>query len=131
LGRIWGLAFKPETDDMREATSVTLIDELLERGAIVQAYDPVAGPVASRIWAGRSSLKLCADQLTVCDGADALVIVTEWREFRSPDFRQLAIRMRRRLILDGRNILDARLAGEAGFEYRGVGRTPARARIET
>jgi UDPglucose 6-dehydrogenase len=124
---VWGLAFKPETDDMREATSVTLIDELLERGATVQAYDPVAGPVASRIWAGRSGIKLCADQLAVCDGSDALVIVTEWREFRSPDFGELANRMRRRLILDGRNILDARLAGEAGFEYRGIGRSPVNA----
>ena len=119
---IWGLAFKPETDDMREATSVTLIDELLSRGARVQAYDPVARGVAHKIWAGQSRLRLCDDQLSVCDQADALVIVTEWREFRSPDFAELAARMRQRILLDGRNILDARLAREAGFTYRGIGR---------
>ncbi len=119
---VWGLAFKPETDDMREATSVTLIDELLRRGATVQAYDPVAAKAAEKIWRGRTDLQLCTDQLSACDNADALVIVTEWREFRSPDFAELASRMRGRVLLDGRNILDADLARTAGFNYRGIGR---------
>lgn len=119
---VWGLAFKPETDDMREATSVTLIDELLRRGASVQAYDPVAAKAAEKIWRGRTGLQLCADPFSACDNADALVIVTEWREFRSPDFTEIASRMRGRLLLDGRNILDADLARAAGFNYRGIGR---------
>lgn len=120
---VWGLAFKPETDDMREATSVTLIDDLIERGATVQAYDPVAGKVAARIWRDQPRLRLCVDQVTACEQADALVIVTEWREFRSPDFTELAARMRSHLLLDGRNILDAKQAHQAGFTYRGIGRS--------
>jgi len=119
---LWGLAFKPETDDMREAPSRVVVDQLLRRGAAVQAYDPVATREARRALGAAEGLSYCDHALDALDGADALVIVTEWKEFRSPDFEAMHAKLRQRVIFDGRNILDPRAAREAGFEYTGIGR---------
>lgn len=119
---VWGLAFKPGTDDIRDAPSITLIDELLARGARVQAYDPVATPAGFARWGAHPNYLTSADAMAAADQADALMIVTEWREFRSPDFHELGARMKHRLILDGRNLFDLRLMAGLGFDYRAVGR---------
>ena len=119
---VWGLAFKPGTDDMREAPSVNLIDELLLRGARVRAFDPVAMAGASARWKQQPAFMTCADQLSAADGADALLVVTEWREFRSPDFAELARRLRQPVVIDGRNLYDPGLMAELGFDYTGIGR---------
>ncbi len=119
---VWGLAFKPETDDMRQAPSVDLIDELLARGGSVSAYDPAAREHAARRWAGQSGFALADDPVSACSGADALAIVTEWREFRSPDFPQIAAQMKQRVIFDGRNLFDPQFLADSGFEYSGIGR---------
>ncbi|MDQ3515123.1 MAG: UDP-glucose/GDP-mannose dehydrogenase family protein [Chloroflexota bacterium] len=119
---IWGLAFKPNTDDMREAPSRVLIEALWAAGATVRAFDPVAGMEARRIWGDRPDLTLCDSAEEAVEGADALVIVTEWRMFRSPDFAMLRRGLREPVIFDGRNIYDpARIAAE-GFTYYGIGR---------
>ncbi len=120
---IWGLAFKPNTDDMREAPSRTLIDALRRRGAIMQAYDPVAMAEARRIYGDMADLLLCDDPYAACEGADALVICTEWQIFRSPDFAELRRRLRHALIIDGRNLYDPRLPKAAGLQYRAIGRS--------
>ena len=120
---IWGLAFKPNTDDMREAPSRTLIDALHRRGAIMQAYDPVAMAEARRIYGDMADLLLCDDPYAACEGADALVICTEWQIFRSPDFAELRRRLRHALIIDGRNLYDPRLPKAAGLRYRAIGRS--------
>lgn len=120
---IWGLAFKPNTDDMREAPSRTLIDALRRRGAIMQAYDPVAMAEARRIYGDTADLLLCDDPYAACEGADALVICTEWQIFRSPDFAELRRRLRHALIIDGRNLYDPRLPKAAGLQYRAIGRS--------
>lgn len=122
---IWGLAFKPGTDDMREAPSLVLIDELLRRGAQVQAFDPVAMPGAASRWDGRDSFRLASDQLGAARDADALVVMTEWRQFRSPDFDQLRQVMRAAVVLDGRNLYDPSRMKLAGFEHVGIGRGSA------
>jgi UDPglucose 6-dehydrogenase len=119
---LWGLAFKPNTDDMREAPSRVLIGELLARGATVCAYDPAAMDEARRIYAGESRISFAASPLAAADGADALVVVTEWKEFRSPDFDGLKARLKQPVILDGRNLYDPALVRGAGFEYFGIGR---------
>jgi UDPglucose 6-dehydrogenase len=119
---IWGLAFKPNTDDMREAPSRTLIDGLRRRGATIQAYDPVAMDEATRIYGNATDLRLCADPYDACTGADALVICTEWQIFRSPDFAQLRHLLRNPLIIDGRNLYEPRLPQAAGLRYRAIGR---------
>ena len=119
---IWGLAFKPNTDDMREAPSRALIEALWEAGAGVRAFDPVARDEARRIWGDRPDLTLCDAAEDAVEGADALVIVTEWRMFRSPDFAMLRRGLREPVIFDGRNIYDpARITAE-GFTYYGIGR---------
>ncbi|HUK04769.1 MAG TPA: UDP binding domain-containing protein, partial [Burkholderiales bacterium] len=114
---VWGLAFKPNTDDMREAPSLTLIADLLAAGAKVRAYDPVARPEIENIVIAKSA----ADAL---QGSDALAIVTEWAEFRSPDFGALKKALKTPAIFDGRNLYDPALMRELGFEYFGVGRRP-------
>jgi UDPglucose 6-dehydrogenase len=119
---VWGLAFKPGTDDMREAPSVVLIEELLRRGATVSAYDPVAQHEACKILGAPTGLAYASRGLQAAEGADALVIVTEWKEFRSPDLLRLRKIMRQPLIVDGRNILDPGQVREAGFDYEGIGR---------
>ncbi len=117
---VWGLAFKPKTDDMREAPALTLIQLLTGAGAEVAAHDPVAAEVASRLIG--SHVKLVAEPYAAAEGADGLFLVTEWNEFRSPDFERLKRLMRGSALFDGRNIWDAAKARAAGFTYHGVGR---------
>lgn len=128
---LWGLAFKPGTDDIREAPSLVLIDALLEAGAQVSAYDPVAGNNIARYFQGHpqaSALCLVADQYEAPVGADALVLVTEWKRFRQPDFRALKLAMKGSLIVDGRNQYDPAYLARAGFDYWGIGRDNRRLR---
>jgi UDPglucose 6-dehydrogenase len=115
-----GLAFKPDTDDMREASSLVLAARLQGEGAEVVAYDPVASERASELL---GSVEMAASALEALEGADAAVLVTEWHEFAELDWREGAARMSRPLIVDGRNFLDSEALAEAGFEYEGIGRT--------
>ncbi len=112
---VWGLAFKPNTDDVREAPSRVLIDELLERGAHVQAYDPVAMPAAQRAFGVRQRLSYAPRAIDALEGADALLIVTEWTEFRSPDFASMRAAMRSPVVLDGRNLYEPSLMRSHGL----------------
>ena len=122
---LWGLAFKPGTDDMREAPSLVILEELLQRGATVQAFDPVAMPGLAARWPGRVGLELMAGPMEAAAGASALLVVTEWREFRSPDFTALHAAMKRPLLLDGRNLYEPAQMAELGFEHVGIGRAVA------
>jgi UDPglucose 6-dehydrogenase len=119
---IWGLAFKPNTDDMREASSRVLMESLWSAGAKVRAYDPVAMPECSRIYGERADLTLCATGPEALQGADALAIVTEWQEFRSPDFEHIKTVLRTPVIFDGRNLYDPDQMAKAGFSYYAIGR---------
>ena len=119
---LWGLAFKPNTDDMREAPSRVLIADLLARGAAVCAYDPAAMLEARAIYAGEARVAFAESPVAAAAGADALVIVTEWKEFRSPDFDGLKGRLKQPVIFDGRNLYDPELVRSAGFEYFPIGR---------
>jgi len=119
---LWGLAFKPNTDDMREAPAVTLIELLLEAGARVQAYDPVAGPEAQRLFRDRSAFTLAKSAYAAAEGADALAIVTEWQEFRSPDFDRLKQILKSPVIFDGRNLYDPAMLSRFGLTYYAIGR---------
>ena len=119
---IWGLAFKPNTDDMREAPSRVIVAELLKRGATLRAYDPVAMKEAARIFEGLPRLALVDSQNAAVEGADALLVVTEWKEFRNPDFEFLKGALRKSMIFDGRNILDPALVRLHGLSYQGIGR---------
>jgi len=117
---IWGLAFKPRTDDMREAPSVVLIERLLAGGAKVQAFDPEALPVAKQIFGTR--VALAASSYKALEGADALALVTEWNEFREPDFAKMKKAMKTPVIFDGRNIYTPEVMRTHGFEYFSIGR---------
>jgi len=119
---IWGLAFKPNTDDMREAASRVLMESLWTAGAKVRAYDPVAMPECLRIYGQRADLILCETSPEALRGADALAIVTEWREFRSPDFDHIKSALRSPVIFDGRNLYDPEQMQKAGFDYYAIGR---------
>src|SRR5258706_7538433 len=119
---LWGLAFKPNTDDMREAPSQAIVDALLARGASVVAYDPIAMDEARRVFGPLAGLTFAASPLAACDGADALVVVTEWKEFRSVDFDDLKMRLKSPLIFDGRNLYDPPRMKAQGFEYAAIGR---------
>jgi UDPglucose 6-dehydrogenase len=119
---IWGLAFKPNTDDMREAASRVLMESLWAAGAKVRAYDPVAMPECLRIYGQRPDLTLCETSPDALQGADALAIVTEWREFRSPDFDHIKGALRSPVIFDGRNLYDPAQMQKAGFDYYAIGR---------
>ena len=119
---LWGLAFKPNTDDMREAPSRVIIDSLLAAGTSVRAYDPIAMDEARRLYAGQAQLTLCRDAYEAVDGAAALLIATEWQEFRSPDFERLKELLTAPRILDGRNLYDPALLARQGFEYYAIGR---------
>ncbi len=119
---LWGLAFKPNTDDMREAPSRVLVDELLARGARVQAYDPIAMPEARRLMGDNAKLSFADSAMGALQGADALVIVTEWKEFRSPDFQRIKATLRQPLIFDGRNMFAPATVESAGIEYHAIGR---------
>jgi UDPglucose 6-dehydrogenase len=117
---VWGLSFKPKTDDLREASSLVLIQLLAGAGASVRAHDPVAGENASRILGPQ--IEMARDPYAAAEGADGLFLVTEWTEFRNPDFERLKKTMRGRALFDGRNAWDASRARAAGFQYYGVGR---------
>jgi UDPglucose 6-dehydrogenase len=119
---LWGLSFKPNTDDMREASSRVLMEALWDAGAAVQAYDPVARGEALRLYGERKDLKLCEQAQQVLDGADALAIATEWREFRSPDFDSIKAALRQPVIFDGRNLYDPEILKGMGFRYYAIGR---------
>ncbi len=117
---VWGLAFKPKTDDMREAPAIAVIEGLLAAGAAVRAYDPKAEEQARGAFGGR--VELCRRAYEAVVGADALVVVTEWNEFREPDFAKIKSLMRNPAVFDGRNIYDPRVLRELGFHYEGIGR---------
>lgn len=119
---LWGLAFKPNTDDMREAPSRILIAGLLAQGAIVSAYDPVAMNETEALFRGEASLKLADSPMSALEGADALVIVTEWKMFRAPDFGEIRRKLKNAVIFDGRNMYDPDRIRAEGFEYFAIGR---------
>lgn len=119
---VWGLAFKPETDDMREAPSRTIIEALWQLGATISAYDPVAEEEVERIYGKRDDLSLVSDPYDALTNADALIVVTEWKVFRSPDLDTMLGRMKTPVIFDGRNIFQPELIKKSGFEYFGIGR---------
>ncbi|GAA0705256.1 UDP-glucose/GDP-mannose dehydrogenase family protein [Dokdonella soli] len=119
---LWGLAFKPNTDDMREAPSRTLLEQLWAAGATVRAYDPEAAAETRRLYGARKDLILCDQQYAALEGADALVVVTEWKAFRSPDFERLHALLKERVIFDGRNIFEPKVVEAAGLAYYGIGR---------
>jgi UDPglucose 6-dehydrogenase len=119
---IWGLAFKANTDDMREATSREVIKDLLAAGATVTAFDPEAMPEAKHCFADQPGLSYAENQTAALKNADALVIVTEWKEFRSPDFAVLKAKLKTPVIFDGRNMYDPKLVRGLGFEYLAIGR---------
>lgn len=119
---LWGLAFKPNTDDMREAPSRTIAGRLWAAGAKLRAYDPVAADEARRVFGARQDLTICASAYEAVEGADALVIATEWQEFRSPDFDRLKASLKQPAIFDGRNLYDPQLLKRFGFSYYAVGR---------
>jgi UDPglucose 6-dehydrogenase len=122
---LWGLAFKPNTDDMREAPSRVVIAELVKRGAALRAYDPVAMPEAKHLLEGTPRLAFAESQQRALEGADALVIVTEWKEFRNPDFEHIKATLRQPVVFDGRNLYEPALMKSFGIEYRAVGRPGA------
>ncbi|MBI5217248.1 MAG: UDP-glucose/GDP-mannose dehydrogenase family protein [Ignavibacteriae bacterium] len=121
---VWGLAFKPNTDDMREAPSVAVINELVKHGAAVHAHDPIAIETAKQLLG--KSVKFFKNNYDALDGVDALVIVTEWNEFRRPDFQRMKSLMKHHVIFDGRNIYDPAILNEMGFKYFSVGRNNKR-----
>jgi UDPglucose 6-dehydrogenase len=119
---VWGLAFKPNTDDMREASSRVLMELLWNAGSRVRAYDPAALEEARRIYGARADLDLCATAAEALEGADALAILTEWREFRSPDFEQIRRTLKQPTIFDGRNLYDPAIMKAQDILYYGIGR---------
>src|SRR3954447_4060103 len=119
---LWGLAFKPNTDDMREAPSRVVIEQLFQCGGSVLAYDPVAMKEARRIFAGESRIQFADTPMAALEGCDALLIVTEWKEFRSPDFLGIKQRLKQPLLFDGRNLYDPNTVTDAGLEYFSIGR---------
>jgi len=119
---VWGLSFKPNTDDMREASSRTLLAQLWEAGTTVRAFDPEARHEAQRIFGQRDDLRLCEQAGEALQGADALVVVTEWKQFRSPDFAKLKTTLKDAAVFDGRNLYDPAEVESAGLAYYGIGR---------
>ena len=119
---LWGLAFKPNTDDMRDAPSRVILAELFRRGATAVAYDPVSMDEARRIFGDEPRLSYVERPMAAVDGADALVIVTEWKEFRSPDFERIRTALKNPVIFDGRNMYDPAIMRQLGVEYHGIGR---------
>ncbi len=119
---VWGLSFKPNTDDMREAPSRVVINGLLARGARITAYDPVAMEEAKKIFVKEPGVRFASSTVGALDGADALIIVTEWKEFRSPDFDDMKKRLKSPVVFDGRNLYDPVVMRDSGIEYFSVGR---------
>ena len=121
---LWGLSFKPNTDDMREAPSRVLLEALWSAGAKVKAYDPQAMEETKRIYGERDDLVLCDNPEQVLASSDALIIVTEWNVFRSPDFATLKEKLNSAVVFDGRNIYNPETMKEYGFTYYSIGRLP-------
>ena len=119
---LWGLSFKPNTDDMREASSRVLMQHLWDAGATVQAYDPEAMNETQRIYGNRTNLRLMGTKEAALQGADALIIVTEWRDFKAPDFELLNATLSAPVIFDGRNLFEPARVKKLGFAYYGIGR---------
>ncbi|MDB5809161.1 MAG: UDP-glucose 6-dehydrogenase [Betaproteobacteria bacterium] len=119
---VWGLAFKPNTDDMREAPSQLIVPGIIKRGGTVVAYDPVSIPQARKTFAALPAVTFSASPRDALEGADCLVIVTEWKEFRSPDFDEIKRRLRTPVIIDGRNLYEPAMVRSYGLEYFGIGR---------
>ena len=123
---IWGLAFKPDTDDVREASSLATMELLLKAGAKVKAFDPIAVENTRKNimpkWLQEKQLAFCDDQYEVLDAADAVLLITEWKQFRNPDFGVMKHRLRSPVIFDGRNQYDPDELAALGFEYYGIGR---------
>jgi UDPglucose 6-dehydrogenase len=119
---LWGLAFKPGTDDMREATSRVVMEGLWRRGATVTAYDPVAMKETQHIYGKRADLTYAENTKDALNDADALIIVTEWKAFKSPDFSVVKARLKNPVIFDGRNLFEPADMKGLGFEYYGIGR---------
>ncbi len=122
---IWGLAFKPNTDDMREAPSLVLIDDLTKRGAKIAAFDPIAMAEAKHLLSGNASLRFAESANDALVGADALAIVTEWKTFRAPDFSTMKAALKAPVVFDGRNLYEPASMRELGFEYYPIGRAQA------
>jgi UDPglucose 6-dehydrogenase len=122
---VLGLAFKPNTDDMRDAPSRTVVAELTARGATVQAYDPVAMEEAARVMPDVPGLRFASGWLPALEGADALLVVTEWKEIRNPDFESIKATLRDPVIFDGRNLYEPKLMKSLGIHYHAVGRGEA------
>ena len=119
---VWGLSFKPETDDMREAPSIYVIKELIERGAKINAYDPQAINGAQTYYLKGLDVKYFESKYDACKDADALVILTEWKEFRSPDFQKLSSQLKNKIIFDGRNIYNGVELENREWEYHQIGK---------
>src|SRR6266404_4440068 len=117
---LWGLAFKPRTDDMREAPAIAIVERLLALGASVRAFDPEAAPTARALFNGR--IGICEKSYDALAGADALAIVTEWNEFREPDFAKMRSLMRAPVVFDGRNLYSPEQMRTLGFTYFSIGR---------
>ena len=121
---MWGLAFKPNTDDLREAASLAVIEGLNRRGAAVSAYDPVAIPQAQKIFSGNKQISFSAGLYDGLDNSDGLIVVTEWKQFRNPDYDQIRTMLREPVIFDGRNVFDPGIVCQHGLDYYSVGRAP-------
>jgi UDPglucose 6-dehydrogenase len=119
---VWGLAFKPNTDDMREAPSITIINGLLENGATVSAYDPAAMENAKFHFSNK--IEYVHEQYDTLDNSDALLVLTEWNEFRNPEFDRIENKLNQKLIFDGRNVYSTKQMEELGFTYYSIGRVP-------
>ena len=119
---IWGLSFKPHTDDIREAPAIEIIRELVSRGAKVQAFDPVAMNNTRRLFEGEPNVTFADDEYSALSGVDALVLVTEWPQFRKPDFDKIRELLKKPVIFDGRNQYNPDLLRKKGFTYYGIGR---------
>jgi UDPglucose 6-dehydrogenase len=118
---IWGLSFKPQTDDMREAPSIVIINELIKRGAKIRAYDPEAMELAKSFWLKDLDIEYKESKYDTLNGADAMVLITEWKEFRSPDFEEMKQRLKSAIIFDGRNQYNQKMLKKYGFEYYQIG----------
>ncbi len=123
---LWGLAFKPNTDDMREAPSLSIVADLVAAGATISAYDPAAMHEAQRVFTSQPGLVFANSLLDACQNADALLIATEWKEFRSPDFDAIKAALKSPVIFDGRNIYEPGVLKDLGFEYFAIGRNPGK-----
>jgi UDPglucose 6-dehydrogenase len=119
---LWGLAFKPDTDDIREAPALEIINDLLESGAKIQAFDPEAKENIARLYEKEKNVTLAKHEYDALKGADALIIATEWAEFRSPDFKKIKQELKKPLVFDGRNIYNPEYMKDEGFEYYSIGR---------